>query len=570
MISKAPTGIGGFDRISGGGLPKSGMTLLVGKPGAGKTIFALRSLVEGARARDESGIFVAFEESAEKILDNAASFGWNLPELIAAGKIFVLDARLLSDLFVSGRFDLSGLLAGLEAKVHEIGARSVVFDALDVLLAFLDDPAAEREEVYRLERWVKDSGLTGIVTARAGDTEPLQLAHYNFMLPMADCLVVLHYDWVEDVALRGVRIGKFRGSGFAENVFPMVISATGPEVMAVGLDETDYPVSSERISTGVDRLDTMLAGGYYRGSCVLISGAPGSAKSTLCAGFVEAACRRGERALYVSFDEAPAEIIRNLKSVNIDLAPHVESGLLLMHSSSSSARSAVEHVITFQELIQRHDVRCFVVDPLSAMIQAGGVRASMAASQHLVHLTKSRGITSVFTSLMASADLTAERSEVRVSTVADTWMHLSFAPQGGERNRAITVIKSRGTAHSNQVRELVLSSHGPTLADVYAAEGEVLMGTRRWEKEQEEEREWDRMQLEAVLRKHDLEHAEVEMRLKMEGLQRDMERKKVELALSDKRLAIEEAKRRERMNEIQRRRGADVDVDEAGHEPARH
>jgi circadian clock protein KaiC len=204
------------------------------------------------------------------------------------------------------------------------------------------------------------------------------------------------------------------------------------------------------------------------------------------------------------------------------------------------------------------------------MVRAGGARASQAASHHLINMTKSRGITTVLTSLLVSADLTDERSELRVSTLADTWMHLSFAPQGGERNRALTVVKSRGTAHSNQIRELVLSSCGLTLADVYAAEGEVLMGTRRWEKELEEKHKWEQLQMEAALRKHEMENAEIEMRLKIEGLQRDLERKKIEMTLLDQKLAIWTEKRNERLVEIQRRRGIDADVDKAGRKPAPH
>jgi circadian clock protein KaiC len=305
-VPKMPTGIPEFDRISGGGLPRNRTTLVVGGPGSGKTVLALQMLASGARPWGEPGIFVAFEENSRQIVANAASFGWDLPAL-EGEELFFLDARMALETVTAGSFDLAGLLAGLQAKAAEMGARRIVFDSTDVLLAFLDDPAQERREIYRIHDWLAGSGLTGIVTVRSEGHEPLLSARYGFMQFMADCVVQLTHRLEDGVSLRTLRIAKYRGSGFAENEFPFIIGPAGIDLGLVGMLQEGQEVSGERASTGIPRLDRMLSGGFYRGSSILITGAPGTAKSTLCGAFVEAACRRGEAALYVSFDEAAGE-----------------------------------------------------------------------------------------------------------------------------------------------------------------------------------------------------------------------------------------------------------------------
>jgi circadian clock protein KaiC len=327
-IPKACTGIDGFDDITNGGLPRGRTTLFEGGPGSGKTIMALQTLVNGARLHDEPGIFVAFEESAERITINASKFGWDLQEL-QKRKLFFLDAQPSLDLVQSGTFDLGGMLAALAAKAAEIKAKRVVFDAVDVVLALMRDPAAEQREVYRLHEWLLASGLTGVLTAKGGGYQAkfMNQQHLGFMQFMVDCSVVLNHDVVEGVSQRNLRVVKYRGANFAENESPFLIGDAGMEVAgAREWSAVKIPPTRERVSSGVPRLDAMLGGGYYRNSSVLITGVPGTAKSTLCGTFAESACLRGEKTLYVSFDSDADEVVRNLTSVNVRLERFIKRG----------------------------------------------------------------------------------------------------------------------------------------------------------------------------------------------------------------------------------------------------
>jgi circadian clock protein KaiC len=555
-IDKVPTGIAGFDELTNGGLPKGRTTLILGGPGSGKTVFALQTLVNGARDLGEPGIFVAFEENSKQIIENAANFGWNLPAL-EKERLFFLDARMSPDLVISGDFDLNGMLGSIRAKADEIGATRIVFDSIDVLLTLLDNPAAERNELYRIHDWLAESGLTGLLTSRIG-SESDYSERFGFMQFMADCVVVLYHRLVDRVSLRELRIMKFRGSGFSENEFPMVIGPSGIEIANLGLSEPDFEAFYDRISTGVERLDAMLDGGYLRGSSILVTGTPGTAKSTLSGAFIMAACKRGEKSLYVSFDEAANEIIRNLSSVNICLEPHIKSGLLKMSSARIESRSAEEHMMNIRRLIEDHKPLCIVLDPLSALVKAGGHITAMGVAQRLIHLAKSNGITLLCTSLLDIRGTESdEATEIRISTIADAWINLSYVSQGGERNRALTIVKSRGTRHSNQVRELVLSDEGVTLEDVYTAAGEVLMGTLRWEKEEAEKHEEITMRSEVQHKRLELELAEAEINAKIIALKRELEANRSDLERLDK----DEDKRRaiyeNRLANIRKRRGWD-------------
>lgn len=554
-IDKALTGIEGFDLISGG-IPKGRTTLVMGTPGSGKTVFALQTLVNGARYWGEPGIFVAFEEQSTHIVRNAATFGWDLPAL-ERERLFFLDARKQPAVELSGDFDLIGLLAGLKAKIDEMGAQRIVFDSIDVLLARLSDPRVKRDELYRVHDWLSQNDLTGIITTRVEGAEPFLAYEYGFLQFMADCVVALHHRVVDRVSTRGLRIVKYRGSQFAENEFPMTISSEGIEVAAIS-GEPLHQVFTERISTGVERLDTMLNGGYLRGSSTLITGAPGTAKSTLAASFLEAACQRGERALYVSFDESGGEIIRNMASVGIDLASHVESGLLLLYSAITEAKSAEEHLITLKSLIRKHQPQCMAVDPLSAMLKAGGALSAMAVAQRFLRLTKSEGISLLCTSLLDNPDTSIESSPIGVSTIADTWIHVAYTVQSGERNRALTIIKSRGTQHSNQVRELVLSSQGIALADVYTAGGEVLMGTLRYEKEMEERQKRTTAQAEIEAQQRAFEQMDAELNARIQALEMERAARRSAFDASLKQFEVTNADRDTRHDEVERLRGADA------------
>ncbi len=452
-IEKALTGIEGFDDITYGGLPRARTTLVIGSPGSGKTVFALQTLVNGARVWHEPGIFVAFEENSSQIVTNAGSFGWDL-EGLAQQDLFFLDARMSADTIRSGPFDLTGLLASLDAKAKEMGARRIVFDSIDVLLTLMNDPLSERQEIYRLHEWLSRSDLTGIITTRGDPSSPPDNQRFGFIQYTTDCIVQLATRVADRVALRELRVIKYRGSAFRSNEFPFVIGEAGIEVASFGIDAPEVNVSMERVSSGVERLDSMLNGGYLRGTSVLITGSPGTAKSSLAGTFAAAACARGERALLVSYDEAVAEVVRNLQSINVDLQRYIDSGLLGLYADRTESGTAEEHLIYLRNLCRKHQPRYLVVDPLSAIIKAGGQINALSVASRLLAFTKVEGITSLFTSLLEGGDPSLESSPLGISTIADTWIHLSYVVHGGERNRALTIIKSRGTRHSNQVREL--------------------------------------------------------------------------------------------------------------------
>jgi len=532
--TKAPTGIAGFDEITGGGLPRGRTTLLVGGPGSGKTILALQFLVHGARACKEPGIFVAFEETSKRIAGNAESFGWNLAEL-GRKKVFFMDAQPTPDLVQSGNFDLSGMLAALGAQAGEMGARRIVFDALDIVLALMPDAAAKRREVYRLHEWLLAHELTGLITAKAGGDEASSIdqGEFGFMQFMVDCAVILNHSVVVGVSQRNLRVQKYRGSSFDENESPFLIGASGVEVAAAPtLGHARLKVSSERVSSGVERLDTMLGGGYYRGASVLITGFPGTAKTTLSGAFAEAACRRGERTLFVSFDSDSNEVIRDLGSVGIRLARYVKNGRLRMASARTITGSAETYLVRIKTLANEHKARCLVIDPVSTWSKSGSDSSAHSVAERLIDWSKAGGITLVCTSLLDEMSSQTEGgSSLQISTLADTWIHLNYLVQAGERNRGLAIIKSRGTAHSNQVRELILSDAGVTLTDTYTAGGEVLMGTLRWEKERAERVAHEVTEVAGKLKRVRLDAEEAELGVRMKSLQVELEAKQVEKAL---------------------------------------
>lgn len=556
-LAKMPTGIDGFDEMTGGGLPRARTSLIVGGPGSGKTIFALQTLVNGARQWGEPGIFVAFEEFSQQIVENAASFGWDLSAL-QKEKLFFLDARTSPDMVTAGDFDLSGLLASLTAQAEEMQARRIVFDSVDVLLTLLNDVHAERRELYRIHEWLSKGLVTGIITSRTVQNQPHLPPHQEFLQYMSDCVVYLEHRLADLVSIRGVRVLKYRGSAFSENEAPLIISDDGIEVASFAEPLHQVSVSNERVSTGVPRLDAMLDGGLYRGSSTLITGAPGTAKSTLSGALAEAACERGERVLYVSFDEPAAQIVRNLSSVNIDLGTHRASGLLRLEWARAEAQSAEAHLLNIRALIREHEPRTLIVDPLSALVKAGGSLPALGVAQRLHYMTKRANITLLMTSLLEDRDPTREASQLQISTVADNWLHLSYLEQGGERNRTMSIVKARGIGHSNQLRELVLGNEGLDLADVYAAGGEVLLGSLRWEKERSEAVERQRLRDELALKRREAELAEAESEVRLAALQRRVEARRAELAkLEREQEEQERAWRRQTEDLIRRRTGSD-------------
>jgi circadian clock protein KaiC len=531
--AKATTGIIGFDEITGGGLPRGRTTLLVGGPGSGKTIFAMEFLVHGAKVCGEPGVFVAFEETPKRIVTNFESFGWNLAPLLKT-RLFILDAQPVPDLTRSGNFDLSGMLAALAAKTKQMGAKRIVFDALDIFLALLPDPAARRGEMYRLHQWLLAHELTALITAKAGGEEATKsgVQPFSFMQFMVDCSVVLNHRVDLGVSQRNLRVQKYRGSNFNEDESPFVIGASGFDVaIAPSMGRYDGRVSLERVSSGVKRMDTMLGGGYYRGASVLITGFPGTAKTTLSGAFVEASCRRGERTMYVSFDSDGSEVIRNLTSVGIELGRYAKNGLLRMVSARGIIGSAETLLVRIRSLAIEHRARCLVIDPVSTLSKAGNELTAHAVVERLIDWSKSIGITLVCTSLLDETNQDGVGTSLLISTLADTWIHLNYLLQAGERNRGMSIIKSRGTSHSNQVRELILSKSGVTLADIYTAGGEVLMGTLRWQKESAERVAREIADVEARLKRVNLDAEEAVLQVRAKSVQTELVAKKVEKAL---------------------------------------
>jgi circadian clock protein KaiC len=497
-LPRLPTGIAGLDEITGGGLPLNRISLVSGGPGTGKTVFSLQVLANSAQDQNLPGIFVAFEENSAQLTANASSFGWPLDKLLEENKLYFIDAHLSSDVVHSGTFDLAGMLAGIEAKAKEIGAKLIVFDSLDILLSILGDDIAERRECYRLRDWLTSSGLTGILTARddSGVGTSLGTDFYAFadaLTFMADCVIVMQQRLLDRVSVRDLHVVKFRGAQFDQNEYPFVIAAEGIEVASHTLDEPGQWIPIERVSCGIESLDVLLGGGYFRGASVLITGAPGTAKSTLAGAFAEAACKRGEATLYVSFDQKPVALARSLKSVAIDLAPHVASGALVMYSAQTAVRRVEEHFVRLIALMRRHNPRCLVIDPLSAPFRTEGRVAGLSVAEQLLHFAWLRGITVVCTSLARGAEPLRDESVAQISSIADTWIHLSYLVQTGEYNRELTVIKSRGTRHAKKVHELRLSDDGVTVVDAYTAGGEVLMGSVRRDNESAAKRKQDLM-----------------------------------------------------------------------------
>lgn len=539
-------------------MPRHRTSLLVGGPGAGKTVFALQCLVNAARGYSASGIFVAFEESPRQIVANGATFDWQLASL-PAKELFFLDAHLSPTLVKAGDFDLAGMLAMLAAKKEEIGAQWIVFDGIDVLLTLLQDPVAETREIYRIRDWLAENALTAILTTKL-ESQHSEAVHYGFLQFMVDCVVRFGRHQEHRVSTRSIQITKYRGSGYATAEFPMSFGPSGIEVGAAGPAELRHEASSERMSAGFERLDAMLGGGVYRGSSTLITGVPGTSKTTLAGKFAEAACKQGERTLFVSYDEAAEQIARNLTSVGIALKPHLDSGVLRMHSARTEGINAEEHLLQLRSLIREFQPRCMVIDPLTAIAKAGNLDAARTVATRLIYMVKDEGITLLVTALSDAENPHAESTDLQVSTIADTWIHLSYQERSGERNRALTIVKSRGTAHSNQVRELVLSNSGPTLTDVYSAGGEVLMGTLRWEKEAEEHARKARNRAAFEHKRRELEFAEANTSAKIKALQLDLQRQNAELALYAGENEVLSVSSSDREKALRKKRNADPDA----------
>ncbi len=530
-VAKISTGIIGFDEITHGGLPENRLSAIIGGPGAGKTVFALQMLVNRFRNKGERGIFVAFEEPVLSVTRNTASFRWNVRE-IAGSSLRFIDAKMPSDAVLGGTFDLSGLLASLSRLVVESGARNIVFDGIDLLLSSLQDEYLERKELLRLGDWVNQTEVSAVITAKSFGVRDRDQLRSDFLQYITDCVIQLSGTWTETTSSRSLRVIKYRGSSFAANPVPMVIGATGIDVVSFRGTRLDYPSFSDRMHSGIARLDALLGGGYLRSSSILISGSPGTGKTSLGASFIRAACERGEKALFVSFDESAAQVITNMGSIGLDLSSHFEAGGLVLLSLMSSGRSPEEHFVVIRDYLQTHKPQCLVIDPLSSLLTSAYPFTGQIC-ESLIGEAKSFGVTILCTSLLDDVSGELKLSSSKVSTIADTWIHVSNVARDGERNRALTIIKSRGVGHSNQVRELVITNSGIDLADVYVAEGEVLMGSARSQKEAAEREQASLDTLAYKRARLSLEQEMAALQAQLDKVSGEMARKAQEIDLFD-------------------------------------
>ena len=480
-LLKTPTGIKGLDEITGGGLPQGRPTLICGGTGCGKTLLAMEFLVRGATQFDEPGVFMSFEEKSDELAKNFASLGFDLNELVRQNRLAIDYVHLeSSEIEVAGEYDLEGLFLRLGFAIDTIGAKRVALDTMEALFSGLANEAILRSELRRLFRFLKDKGVTAIVTGEQGERT---FSRFGLEEYVADCVIFLNHTVSQQTATRRMRIVKYRGSAHGTSEYPFLIDRHGFSVMPLSSIGLDHTVSSERVSSGIPRLDTMLSGkGYFRGSSILVTGSAGTGKSSLAAHFVDAACRRGERSLYFAFEESQNQIIRNMKSIGIDLGQWVDLGLLQFRNVRTTLYGLEMHLVVMHRAIDEFNPDIVVIDPISNLVAATTEAEAKSMLSRLIDYLKMKQITAFCTDLSATS-ISLERTEVGISSLMDTWLLVQALEVSGERNRGLYLLKSRGMAHSNQVREFILSDTGAQLRDVYIGPGGVLTGSARMAQE---------------------------------------------------------------------------------------
>lgn len=545
-IVKAPTGIRGLDEITGGGLPAGRPTLISGSAGAGKTVFALEFLVRGATQFGEPGVILMFEENSEELIANVASMGFDLEKLVAEKKIILDHVHIeRSEIEETGEYDLEGLFIRLGHAINTIGAKRVVLDTLEALFAGLPDHAILRAELRRLFRWLKDRGMTALITGEKGEEG---LTRYGLEEYVADCVISLDHRVTEQISTRRLRVVKYRGSAHGTNEYPFLIGDRGISVLPITSLKLDHKVSSERVRTGISGLDDMLGGeGVFRGASILVSGSAGTGKSSISATFADAACRRGERALLFAYEESAAQIVRNMKSIGLDLGKWVKKGLLEIHASRPTLHGLEEHLSMMYETISVFRPSVVAVDPISNLsFERESLEVKPTLMRLIDHL-KIEQITGIFTSLThggSSLDA-AEDSQAGVSSLMDVWLLLRNTEHNGERNRTLYVLKARGMPHSNQVREFVLGDKGIQLVNVYLGSRGVLTGTSRVAQEAREaaEEEHRKEDHERHLRKIAIKRKMIEAQISMLRAEAEAEAAELDFAVSQEALQENVARR---------------------------
>lgn len=477
-LRKVPTGITGFDEITGGGLPAGRPTLVCGGAGCGKSLFATEFLVRGALQFNEAGVLMTFEETAEDIEKNVASLGFDIAKMIKQKKIFVDHVHVdRSEIEENGEYDLEGLFIRLNHAIQTVGAKRVVLDTIETLFSGLSNQAILRSELRRLFGWLKEKGMTTVITGERGEGA---LTRQGLEEYVSDCVVLLDHRVAGQISTRRMRIVKYRGSTHGTNEYPFLIDEAGVAVLPITAAEMDYDVSTEQVPTGVPELDQMLGGkGYFRGSTVLLSGSAGTGKSSLGSLFADATCRRGERCVYFSFEESQAQIVRNMKSIGTHLEPHIRKDLLKFHTTRPTVYGLEMHLVLIHKMIDKFKPSVVVFDPVTNLQTAGTLDDSVGMLIRLIDFLRKRSITCFMISLTAGGNRSLETTDVGISSLVDTWLFLRDVEAGGERNRLMYVLKSRGMEHSNQVREFLITPKGIKLVEAYLGSEGVLTGSAR-------------------------------------------------------------------------------------------
>ena len=544
-LEKAPTGIHGLDELTDGGLPRGRTTLIVGAPGTGKTLMGIEFAVKGAAQFNEPAVIMAFEETGEELAANVRSLGYDLKKLAASKKLVLDHVRVeRHQIEETGEYDLEGLFIRLNHSIESIGAKRVVLDTLESLFAGLPNAAILRAELRRLFGWLKEKGMTSVITAEAGNGH---LTREGLEEYVSDCVILLDHRMEEQVPTRRLRVLKYRGSSHGTNEYPFLITDSGISVFPVtSMAYSARPVSRGRVSTGIPRLDAMLGGkGYYRGSMVLVSGTAGTGKTSVGARFIEAACQRGERGIFLTFEESPSQVVRNMKSIGIDLDRWIKNGRLMFYAPRPTVYGLETHLVTMQYQVEAFDPQVVVMDPITNLTTIATQKDVRLMLMRFSAFLKNRGATGMFTSLTPGGE-TLESTTVSISSLADTWVFLRDIEIGGERNRGIYVLKSRGMAHSNQIREFVLSPKGIDLLDVYLGPSGVLTGSARASREAEDrarlrQQQQEVKRLEAEVRRKRLETEAQVARLRAElGRDEDELARKLAFAKNGLRAEAEE------------------------------
>ena len=529
QLPKAPTGIEGLDEVTGGGLPRGRATLICGGPGAGKTLLAIEFLVRGATEFGEPGVFMAFEETAEDLENNVRSLGFDLPDLVERKKLLIDYVYIeRSEIEETGEYNLEGLFIRLGHAIDTLGAKRVVLDTIETLFGGLSNTGVLRAELRRLFRWLKDKGVTAVITGERGEGT---LTRQGLEEYVSDCVIVLDHRITEQLSTRRMRIVKYRGTTHGTNEYPFLIDSKGISVLPITSLGLRHRVSRERISTGIPRLDAMLGGkGAYRGSSVLISGTAGTGKTSLTAAFANANCGRGERCLFLAFEESESQLLRNMDSIGIDLAPWLKQDLLRVFATRPTAYGLETHLAVLHRLVTEFEPSMVIVDPITNFLKAGTEFEADSMLMRLIDFLKARQITSVFTSLIHGGNH-LEQTQVGVSSLIDSWLVLRDIELGGERNRGMYVLKSRGMSHSNQIREFLLSDQGIDLKDVYIGPEGVLTGSMRLAQEARERAVTLNRQQEIERRQRDLERKRRALNAQLDAQRGEFEAEEHELRL---------------------------------------